>query len=111
MWDNIHFTEIMKLLIKPPDMDPELELLFLNFNGTNIHEIIEKIKDRDKVRKMTTLYKKVLPGLYNVMVHERDLFMINSLSKCAGSKVVGVVGLGHLDGIEKYWNEKHVMSK
>ena len=23
---------------------------------------------------------------------------------CKGSRVLGVVGLGHLDGIEKHWN-------
>ena len=32
---------------------------------------------------------------------ERDEFMANSLAQCGAALVVGVVGAGHLDGIER----------
>jgi len=39
------------------------------------------------------------------LIDERDDFMYERLLKCEG-KVVAVVGLGHLDGIEARWNRR-----
>ena len=38
------------------------------------------------------------------MIDERDEHMVHSLSKLRG-RVVGVVGLAHLDGIERRWEQ------
>jgi len=38
------------------------------------------------------------------VLHERDVILINSLQKAPGRKVVGVVGIAHLDGIVRYWD-------
>ena len=40
-----------------------------------------------------------------VMIDERDEFMYERLLECEG-KVVAVVGLAHLDGIESRWNKR-----
>lgn len=39
-----------------------------------------------------------------VMVHERDQLMVKRLLECEGT-VVGVVGMAHMDGIERLWKE------
>jgi pheromone shutdown protein TraB len=39
-----------------------------------------------------------------VMVHERDELMVKRLLECEGT-VVGVVGMAHMDGIERLWKE------
>lgn len=39
-----------------------------------------------------------------VMIHERDKLMVKRLRECNG-KVVGVVGMAHMDGIERLWKE------
>jgi hypothetical protein len=65
---------------------------------------IEKLKDRQLIRKILTELESLYPSLYDVMLTQRDKYLVNSLKRCKGQVVVGVVGMGHLDGIEKYWN-------
>ena len=43
-----------------------------------------------------------------ILVHERDAYMVEKLHQLEG-RVVGVVGLGHLDGIERLWNKQGSM--
>lgn len=46
------------------------------------------------------------PGIARAMVDERDEVMFEALWQARAPVVVGVVGLGHLDGIEHLWNER-----
>ncbi|XP_058733196.1 uncharacterized protein LOC131604796 [Vicia villosa] len=48
-----------------------------------------------------------LPTVVETIVHERDKYMSYTLLKVASDKrsVVAVVGLGHLEGIKKYWKQ------
>lgn len=39
--------------------------------------------------------------MYDAMIRERDLYMAHALRFAPGSSVVGVVGLAHLEGIER----------
>ena len=45
------------------------------------------------------------PWQRKVLIDERDEFMFRKLLGCQG-KVVAVVGLGHLDGIEERWKRR-----
>ncbi len=46
----------------------------------------------------------VLHGLIvQVLLHERDEFMARELRKQSG-RVVAVVGMAHMDGIERWWD-------
>ena len=47
----------------------------------------------------------VCPWQRKVLIDERDEFMFRKLLGCQG-KVVAVVGLGHLDGIEERWKRR-----
>ena len=41
-----------------------------------------------------------MPPLYDALITERDAYMARSLLGAEGSRVVAVVGLAHVDGIE-----------
>ncbi|XP_026393144.1 uncharacterized protein LOC113288343 isoform X2 [Papaver somniferum] len=67
------------------------------------------ISDRDKVeyarssvQEIQNTSKKLRPDLFKVMVEDRDKFMFTNLRSFQG-KVVAVVGMGHMDGIELLW--------
>jgi len=62
--------------------------------------MVEKLKNRELVRKFTTSMKQIWPEILEVMLTERDQFMASNLRRCPGHKVMAVVGLAHLDGIE-----------
>jgi len=65
----------------------------------------EPLWTRDGARITREIYEKYLPLIARVIIHERDLFLINALREIPASKkkVVGIVGAGHLDGIVEYW--------
>lgn len=69
---------------------------------TDFESVIEKMKHRAVVAAMHECLEKLNPQMIEVLVHERDQYMVNKLLELEG-RVVGVVGLGHLDGIEKRW--------
>ena len=41
-----------------------------------------------------------MPPLYDALIAERDAYMARALLGAEGSRVVAVVGLAHVDGIE-----------
>ncbi len=65
--------------------------------------MVEKLKNRKLVRQFVQVMKQAYPEVVNVMLTERDVVMAANLRRCPGKVVVGVVGLAHLDGIEKYF--------
>ncbi|GAB4814690.1 hypothetical protein N2152v2_001736 [Parachlorella kessleri] len=77
------------------------------FNGTaggGIESQVEAMKTRAMAREMSNYMRQVNPQLAAALIDERDQFMVNNLRKLKG-RVVAVVGLAHLDGIEKRWEE------
>ncbi|KPM04882.1 TraB domain-containing protein [Sarcoptes scabiei] len=57
---------------------------------------------------------KEFPGLAKTIIEERDSFLAHSLWSNAqviepGCNMVGVVGIGHLQGIRNKWNEVHLI--
>jgi pheromone shutdown protein TraB len=83
--------------------------VFLTFyfpNRDHLKTAVEKLKNRRRVRKVTAILDRNCPEVSRALLHERDLYMINALhhmGRNGAQKVVGVVGLAHLDGIEKHW--------
>ena len=55
--------------------------------------------------KVHSLLFRFLEIAVQILVHERDAYMVEKLYQLEG-RVVGVVGLGHLDGIERLWESK-----
>eukprot|EP01100_Stratorugosa_tubuloviscum_P003475 TRINITY_DN1846_c2_g1_i2.p1 TRINITY_DN1846_c2_g1~~TRINITY_DN1846_c2_g1_i2.p1 ORF type:complete len:107 (+),score=30.10 TRINITY_DN1846_c2_g1_i2:198-518(+) len=45
----------------------------------------------------------IFPSLLTPLLHERDLYMTYQLRSIQAKKIVGVVGLGHVKGIQNNW--------
>ena len=97
-WQRIKFVYLLaSSLLTEPDITPEE---------------IERMKNRDMVSLLIGELASELPGLSRVFVDERDQILANSLMKAANCvvepygppiRVVGVVGMGHVTGIEANW--------
>jgi pheromone shutdown protein TraB len=74
--------------------------------------------EQDMLEKLLLEMSDQYPELSRVFVNERDQFLSYSLRKCAQqipietnetgfvpATVVGVVGIGHVQGIIKQWNQ------
>jgi pheromone shutdown protein TraB len=70
--------------------------------GASMEEAVELLKNRETVAEMTRYIRTLQPAAVRVMLDERDDILAQALRGCTG-KVVGVVGLAHVDGIERRW--------
>jgi len=104
--------DMMKLFISPPRMDPQLmnelnEILGpiqqSNDIAQKVRESVEAMKYRPLVRKITKFSEAAVPQIAQVILHERDEHMVMGLRNLKGKKVVAIVGLAHMDGIERHW--------
>lgn len=67
---------------------------------------LEAIKTREHARMMTTWMDEALPPITEVMLHRRDKVMAENLRKnCGEGTVLAVVGLAHMDGVEREWGD------
>jgi len=69
-------------------------------------KIIEMIKTRERAQQVTSYLRQCFPSCYHIMVTKRDEHMAKMLRQhCSDGKVVAVVGLAHVEGIEREWEE------
>jgi len=68
-------------------------------------EDIERMKQSDVFTEMLKELTKTLPSLAAPIIYERDMFLSVTLKNCRSRRVVGVVGVGHVSGMKKYWND------
>jgi len=66
-------------------------------------EAVEALKDRETVRALVAYTRDAQPAATRVLLDERDDILARALRSAGGSRVVGVVGLAHVDGIEQRW--------
>jgi len=71
-------------------------------------EAIEDLKNPEVLEELVRELTKEIPSAVTPLVTERDMFLSSSLKQCAqmGPVVVGVVGLGHIQGIKEYWEKQ-----
>lgn len=82
------------------------------------NEDIEKYMEKDVLEKLLSQISDEYPQLSRVLIEERDQFLSYSLRKCSqmipietnengfiSPTVVAVVGIGHVQGIIKQWNQ------
>jgi pheromone shutdown-related protein TraB len=65
-------------------------------------EQIEKLKEKNELEQMMAELADFLPSVKEVLIDERDRFLASRIFEASESKVVAVVGAGHLDGIESW---------
>jgi len=69
-------------------------------------QFVESIKTRERSQQITKYLQQSFPSVYNVMITKRDAHMARMLRQhCSNGKVVAVVGLAHVEGIEREWEE------
>lgn len=69
-----------------------------------LEDAIESFSERGFARKVMEIMTIESPEIMKVLITHRDQVMFKHLRSCQG-KVVGVVGMGHMDGIEKMWKD------
>jgi pheromone shutdown protein TraB len=72
-----------------------------DFNRENVLSTMQVLKQRENVRELSAYLQTAVPPLYTALIAERDAFMAQSLLGSSGQKIVAVVGLAHVDGIER----------
>ena len=94
-----------------------ITLLFTNHKLTK--EDIEKLKEKDILDSLLEEFGANFPEFKRVLIDERDICLAHSLKSSSKpipnefvsggltpSTVVGVVGLGHVNGIVKNWDKE-----
>jgi len=68
-------------------------------------EDIEKMKQADVLETLLADVGKSLPAIKDILIDERDLYLTHKIRTAPGSRIVAVVGAGHVPGIKEHWNE------
>jgi len=70
-----------------------------------VYQIAELFKNRPMARALMGFLDRQVPEIMTPLLHERDAIMWRALRDAAdkhqAKSIVGVVGIAHLDGIEK----------
>lgn len=93
-WANISVLNRLRLvggLLVAPSAAAELS-----------EEQIEQLKNRDTISEMLTELSRMVPGLKEPLIDERDQYLASSITMAPGKKIVAVVGAGHVEGILAY---------
>ena len=73
--------------------------------NSDVAQKVEAIKSREYARQMTAWMDQALPATADVLVHQRDIIMARNLRQhCNRGRVVAVVGIAHMEGIEHEWS-------
>jgi pheromone shutdown-related protein TraB len=77
-------------------------LLMSLFDKTEIsEEKLEELKKKDVLSELMSELGEAMPELKKVLIDERDIYLAEKIKTTAGSKLVAVVGAGHIEGIKK----------
>lgn len=101
--ENLKLSDIMGMMSSTSSLPLDLQEQFKSFTAS-FEDRIESLKTREAARAMSDTIRKVNPGVAAALIDERDEILAGSLLSMKG-RVVGVVGLAHLDGIEKHWTQ------
>lgn len=102
LWDALSLWEKCRLLVT---------LLWTGLSMLDSEEMrseIEKMKDSDVLTEAIKEVGKDFPSLLGPLITERDQYMTYLMQELAekATKVVAVVGAGHLEGIKKQWESE-----
>jgi pheromone shutdown protein TraB len=103
--DVITLRDIIKIIMT--NSNPNIEhypSILKDWEKNDFQGSVERLKTRETVRQLISWMEAAFPDVVKVMVHERDALMVKRLRACEG-KVVGVVGMAHMDGIERLWKD------
>lgn len=99
IWHSLGFLSKMKLLGI---------ILMSTFNDEELsEEDLEKLKTDDILTLALSDFAASFPELKQVLIDERDMYLAQKIKEAPGSKIVAVVGAGHLPGIKERICQEH----
>ncbi|OVA16866.1 Pheromone shutdown [Macleaya cordata] len=96
----LSFDLLRGSLIKAWDLSEKLEQcysFYSDFSDGSYNSLT-----RSSVREISGTLREISPEIFKVLADDRDKLMFTRLRMIKG-KVVAVVGVGHMDGIERLW--------
>uniref|UniRef100_A0A7S4I9S7 TraB/GumN family protein n=1 Tax=Prymnesium polylepis TaxID=72548 RepID=A0A7S4I9S7_9EUKA len=72
----------------------------------DVSQVTSDLKQRDTARAVAAYLRQSAPPVYEAMIGERDKYMAYALEVAPGNRLVAVVGLAHVDGIERILGEE-----
>lgn len=64
-------------------------------------ETIEKLKESDHLENAMEEFAKAYPGVRERLIFERDIYLAEKIKASEGTKILAVVGAGHVPGIKQ----------
>jgi pheromone shutdown-related protein TraB len=90
-WANISSVNKLRLVTS---------LLAAPFAAAELSEDqIEQLKNRDTISEMLAELSRMVPGLKEPLIDERDQYLASSIQMAPGQTLVVVVGAGHVEGV------------
>lgn len=74
-------------------------------------EDIENMKNQDVLESLLAELGQAMPVVKDILIDERDQYLCEKIRSAPGSKIVAVVGAGHVPGIKKYWENDIQLDK
>lgn len=68
-------------------------------------EEIERLKQQDVLESLLAEVGRSMPVLKTILIDERDRYLAAKIRQAPGTKIVAVVGAGHLPGIQANWDQ------
>ncbi|MBU0550317.1 TraB/GumN family protein [Myxococcota bacterium] len=65
-------------------------------------EDLERLKEKDHLSEMMSEFAKVMPQIQKPLIDERDRFLMSAVEDAPGTRIVAVVGAGHVEGMVRY---------
>jgi len=100
-WKKMGFREKFRLTW-------EFLKAMIGFDEGEIEELdLKELMNQDMISALMEEFGEIAPSVTTVLIHERDKYIAKKiLDESKKGKVVGVVGAGHLKGIQKYLEKK-----
>ena len=100
---NFGFKDILAFM-QMPTLSPEKMQKMSAMGSAFLDEKkLEEMKTRKQCREMVSLLSEFNPKLKEVLLDERDVILCDAIANAPGERVVAVVGMAHMDGIERRW--------
>jgi pheromone shutdown-related protein TraB len=102
-WKRMGFREKFRLAW-------EFLKALIGYDEEELEEVdLEKLMDQDVISTMMEEFGEIAPSITEVLINERDKYIAKKiLEESKKGKVVGVVGAGHLNGIQKYLQKEKI---
>jgi pheromone shutdown-related protein TraB len=67
---------------------------------------LSKVPPKKLIKKLIERVKSDYPGVYKVLIEDRNRYMADRLMELSGKRIVAVVGAGHEEGIKELLGKK-----